>query len=56
MGKRRGEYGVWRGGEPEGRNHLKDQGVDGRIILKQIFKKWDESMGWIDVAQDTNRW
>jgi hypothetical protein len=23
------------------RNHLGDPGVDGRIILKLIFKKWD---------------
>jgi hypothetical protein len=26
------------GGE---RHHLKDVGLDGKIILKRIFKKWD---------------
>jgi hypothetical protein len=26
-------------GKPEGRNHLEDQGVDGRIILKWICEK-----------------
>jgi len=25
----------------EERNHLEDIGVDGKIILKLIFKKWD---------------
>jgi hypothetical protein len=29
--------------------------VDGRIILKWIFKKWDWGMDWIDVAQDWDR-
>jgi hypothetical protein len=24
-----------------GRSHLGDSGVDGRIILKRIFRKWD---------------
>jgi hypothetical protein len=28
-------------GKPEGRNRLKDPGVDGRIILKWIFKRLD---------------
>jgi hypothetical protein len=28
-------------GKPEGRNHLENQTVDGRIILKRITKKWD---------------
>jgi hypothetical protein len=32
-GERRGEYRVLLG-IPEGRNHLEDRGVDGRIILK----------------------
>jgi hypothetical protein len=34
---------------------LKDVGVDGRIILKQIFKKRMESMKWIALAQNRHR-
>jgi hypothetical protein len=31
-------------------------GVDGRIILKQIFKKWDGGdLDWIAVAEDRDR-
>jgi hypothetical protein len=40
MGEGRGAYRILVG-RPEGRNHLEDPGVDGRIILKLIFKKWD---------------
>jgi len=36
--------------------HVEDPGVDGRIILSWIFRKWDvERMDWIDVAQDRYR-
>jgi len=40
MDERRGIYTVLVG-KPEGRNHLGDPGVDGRIILSWIFRKWD---------------
>ena len=29
------------------RDHLEEPGVDGRIILRWIFRKWDGGMGWI---------
>ena len=40
MGERRGLYRVLVG-KPEGKNQLVDPGVDGRIILRWIFSKWD---------------
>jgi hypothetical protein len=39
------------------RDHLVDKGVDGRIILRGIFRKWDVGgMDWIELAQDRDRW
>ena len=35
---------------------MKDSGVDGRIILKWIFDKWDGGMDWIHLEQDRDRW
>jgi hypothetical protein len=37
------------------REHLEDTGVDGKIILKSIFKKWDDGMEWIQLAQNRDR-
>jgi len=30
--------------------------VDGRVILKWIFSKWDATMDWIYLAQDRDKW
>ena len=43
-------------GNPRKKDHLEDVGVDGRIILKWIFRKWNGGMDWIDLAQDRDRW
>ena len=39
------------------RAHLGDPDVDGRIILRWIFRKWVVGgMDWIELAQDKDRW
>ena len=40
MGESRGVYRIVVG-KPEGKNHLEDRGLDGRVILSWIFSKWD---------------
>ena len=37
------------------RDHLEDTRVDGRIILKWIFKTLAGGVGWIDLAQNRDR-
>jgi hypothetical protein len=56
MGERRGAYRALVG-KTEGRNHLEDPGVDGKIILKYIFEILNgRGMDWINVAQDRDTW
>jgi hypothetical protein len=43
-GERRGVYRVWWGNLRE-RDHREDAGVDGKIILRWIFRKWDVGYG-----------
>jgi len=37
-------------------DHLEDQDVDGRIILRRIFRKWDEEtrtgLIWLRIGTD----
>jgi hypothetical protein len=52
MGEKRGACRILVG-RPEGRHHLGDPGVDGRIILKWIFKKWDgawTALSWLRIG------
>ena len=56
MGWRRGVYRVLLGNLRE-RYNMGDPGLDGRIILNWIFRKWDVgAMDWIELVQDRGRW
>ena len=47
--------GFWWGNLSE-RDHLEDPSVDGRIIVKWIFRKLGGGMDWIDLAQIRDSW
>jgi hypothetical protein len=54
-GEERVHTGVWWGSLKEN-DHLGDPGVDGRLILRRIFRKWNVGgMDWIELAQDRDR-
>jgi hypothetical protein len=54
MGRREVYTGFWWENLRE-RDHLEDPGVNGRIILRWIFRKWEGGMDWLDVSQDRDR-
>jgi len=55
MGERTGVYRVVVG-KLVGGDQLEDPGIDGRIILRWIFRKCVGRMDWIDLVQDMERW
>jgi len=46
--------GFWWGNLME-TDHLEGPSIDGRIILRWIFRKWGVWV-WTDLAQDRGRW
>ena len=47
----------FRWGNVRERDHSEDLGLDGKVILKWIFKTWGEGgMDWIYLAQNRDRW
>jgi hypothetical protein len=55
MGEGRNVYRVLVG-KSEGKNHLKDQGVDGRMGSKWTLGSSVGGVEWIHLAQDRDRW
>ena len=55
MEEGRGVYTVLVG-KHEGKRPLGDPDVDGRIILRWIFRKWEGLWDWMKLAQDRERW
>ena len=55
MGEKRCVYRVLVG-KPEGKSHLEDRGLDRRIILKYVFRKYGVGMDWIDLADKRDGW
>jgi len=55
MGERRGIHRVFVG-KPEGTRPLGDRGVDGRIILRCFFRRWDVGVWtgfcWLRIGKD----
>jgi hypothetical protein len=53
--ERKGLYSVWWEKLSEG-EHLIDPGVEAKIILRWIFRKWNGGVDKIDLAQDRDMW
>jgi hypothetical protein len=47
--------GLW-WGDLRGRYHLEEAGLDGSVMVKWVFKKWNGSVDWFDMAEGRDRW
>ena len=54
LGGKRGAYRVWVG-KPEGKRPFGRHRLRWEDNIKWMFKKWDERMNWVDVAQVRDR-
>jgi len=54
MGERRDEDRFW-WRELKETDHFEDLSVDGRIMSKRMFKKWD-GVHWIELAHERDLW
>jgi len=55
IGERRCAYRVLIG-KPEGKGPLGRHNHRWEDNINLMFKKWDGSMNWVDLAQDRDRW
>ena len=54
-----GEWGNLKERVPSGfptKTHLRDPGIDGRIMLRRILEVGCGCVDWIELAQDRDRW
>jgi hypothetical protein len=52
--ERTGTYTIFVG--KPARGHFKDIFVDGNLILKEMFKKYDGGVDWFGLAQSWDKW
>jgi hypothetical protein len=55
MGEMRNAYKILVG-KLEGKNHLEDQGIDGKTVRTDLMKRGWEVVDWLHLAQDKEQW
>ena len=55
MGRGKVSMGFWWGNLRK-KDHMGNPGLDGRLLLGWILRKWDGGVDWIDLSQDRDGW